>query len=78
MDKFEDFMVKDTKTGVCYWADKLLEEHVEKVLKKKAGKLKAEEEARLKTLSVKADTFTQEELKTIFEEEKILSPDTGN
>jgi len=71
-------MVKDTKTGVCYRADKLLEEHVEKVLKKKAGKLKAEEEARLKTLAVKADTFTQEELKTIFEEEKILSPDTGN
>lgn len=39
VDKFEDFMVKDVKNGVCYRADKLLEEHVEKVLKKKQGKL---------------------------------------
>ena len=39
VDKFEDFMVKDVKSGICYWADKLLEEHVDKVLKKKAGKI---------------------------------------
>ena len=78
VDKFEDFMVKDLKNGVCYRADKLLEEHVEKVLKKKQGKLSQDEENRLKTLAVKADTYTQGELKQIFEEEKIKSPDTGN
>jgi glycyl-tRNA synthetase len=29
VDKFEDLMVKDTKTGECYRADKLLEDFIE-------------------------------------------------
>lgn len=32
VDKFADFMVRDEKTGECFRADKLLEEHIEKVL----------------------------------------------
>lgn len=31
VDKFEDLMVKDSVTGECYRADKLLEEHIEKI-----------------------------------------------
>ena len=33
VDKFEDLMVKDTKTGECYRADKLLEDAIENMLK---------------------------------------------
>ena len=32
VDKFEDIMVKDVKTGECYRADKLLEEHLMNLL----------------------------------------------
>jgi glycyl-tRNA synthetase len=64
--KFEDFMVKDLKNGQCHRADKLLEDHVDKVLAKKAGKMKEDEENRLKTYKVKADTYNQEELTVIF------------
>lgn len=35
VEKFADFMVKDIKTGLCHRADKLIEEHVEKVISKK-------------------------------------------
>ena len=78
VDKFEDFMVKDVKNGQCHRADKLLEEHVDKVLAKKAGKLKEDEENKLKMYKIKADTYTQEELAEIFKEQKIKSPETGN
>jgi len=32
VDKFEDVMVKDVKTGECYRADKLLEEHLQTMM----------------------------------------------
>jgi glycyl-tRNA synthetase len=56
----------------------LLEEHVDKVLAKKAGKLSKEEESKLMTYKVKADTYNEVELAAIFKEQKIKSPDTGN
>ena len=35
VEKFADFMVKDLKSGQCHRADKLIEEHIEKLLAKK-------------------------------------------
>ena len=32
VDRFADFMVKDLKTGECFRADKLLAEHIERLL----------------------------------------------
>ena len=40
-------MVKDVKTGICYRADKLIEDHIEKVLVKDAKKLKPEDKEHL-------------------------------
>lgn len=32
VDKFTDFMVKDTENGECYRADKLLEDHIDHLI----------------------------------------------
>jgi hypothetical protein len=39
-------MVKDVKTGTCHRADKLIEEHIDKVIAKKKD-MNAEEKKRL-------------------------------
>lgn len=41
--KFADFMVTDVKAGNPYRADKLICEHIEKVILKKGAKMKPEE-----------------------------------
>lgn len=47
VDKFEDLMVKDPKTGECFRADKLLEDFIANLLKKeKVGALAARAPAR--------------------------------
>lgn len=78
VDKFDDFMVKDVKNGQCHRADKLLEDHCEKILAKKKAKLSEEEAAKLQLHITKADSYTLEEIAEIFKELKIKSPDTGN
>lgn len=78
VDKFEDFMVKDMQNGQCHRADKLLEDHCEKILSKKKGKLSEEEALKLHHHIAKADSYSQEEIAQIFKELKIKSPDTGN
>lgn len=78
VDKFEDFMVKDVKNGQCYRADKILEEHIDKVLAKKAKKMKEEEIKNMELIKAKADSYTQEELSNILKELKVKAPDTGN
>lgn len=44
--KFADFMVKDLKSGTCHRADKLIEEHIDKVITKKKD-MKPEEKKKL-------------------------------
>lgn len=46
VEKFADFMVKDTKTGQCHRADKLIDESIAKILLK-GKKLSEEEKAKL-------------------------------
>ena len=43
VDRFTDLMVKDVKTGECYRADKLLEDHIENLIKKDPGRADREE-----------------------------------
>mmetsp|Transcript_39638 Transcript_39638/g.39220 ORF Transcript_39638/g.39220 Transcript_39638/m.39220 type:complete len:409 (+) Transcript_39638:16-1242(+) len=78
VDKFEDFMVKDTKNGQCYRADKILEDHIDKVLQKKAKKMKQEEIEKLEKIKAQADSFSQTEIGEILKELKVKAPDTGN
>lgn len=55
VDKFEDLMVKDVKTGTPRRADKLINEWIAKVLPKKK---KPEEIADLQRLAIDVDNYT--------------------
>ena len=58
VDKFADFMIKDTKNGQCMRADKLIDEHIQKVLDKKGAKMKPEEKARLERIAIDCENYT--------------------
>ncbi|CAE7893594.1 GARS1, partial [Symbiodinium sp. KB8] len=60
VDKFADLMVKDTKTGECYRADKLLEDHIENLLKDKS--MLTSERDRLRKIAAQADAYSPAEL----------------
>jgi len=75
VDKFADFMVKDVKTGTCRRADKLIEEHIQKVLPKKK---KAEEIAELEKILIEVENYEAEQLDEVIEKLKIKDPETGN
>eukprot|EP00345_Euplotes_harpa_P010324 CAMPEP_0168347122 /NCGR_PEP_ID=MMETSP0213-20121227/18784_1 /TAXON_ID=151035 /ORGANISM="Euplotes harpa, Strain FSP1.4" /LENGTH=572 /DNA_ID=CAMNT_0008356115 /DNA_START=124 /DNA_END=1842 /DNA_ORIENTATION=+ len=78
VDKFEDLMVKDVKNGQCYRADKLLEEHIQKVLNKKRKKMKEAEIKNLEMICAQADSYSQEEMAKLLVDLGVKSPDTGN
>ena len=78
VDKFEDFMVKDVKNGQWYRADKLLEEHIQKVLNKKRMKMNQEEINKLESIKAQSDSYSQDELSKIMKDLHVKSPDTGN
>ncbi len=75
--KFADFMVKDVKTGICYRADKLIEDHVDKVLNKSKN-LKPEEKDNLNRIAADAGSYKVDQLNETIVNLKIKSPDTGN
>jgi glycyl-tRNA synthetase (class II) len=52
-------MVKDLKSGQCHRADKLIEEHVEKMIAKKKD-MKAEDKERLNKISYDAGAMGKE------------------
>lgn len=76
--KFADFMVKDVKNGNCYRADKLIGDHVEKLLTTKGGKMKPEEKARLQAIAADCENYSNEELDACIKNEKIRAPVTNN
>lgn len=53
--KFEDLMVKDTLTGSCYRADKLITDFIEAKLAKEKAKAPKEATAALESLLVRVD-----------------------
>ena len=79
VDKFEDLMVTDVKTGEFFRADHLLENYLEKFMKTDEY-LKLDEEKRqlVKYQLNAADTFDIPELTQIFNDYGIKSPTTGN
>jgi glycyl-tRNA synthetase len=70
-------MVKDLKTGTCHRADKLIEEHIDKILAKKKD-MKPEDKKKLTQIQDAAGSMKKEELTETIMELKIKAPDTGN
>ena len=70
-------MVKDLKSGQCHRADKLIEEHIEKVIAKKKD-MKQEERDRLNKIANDAGTYGKEQLNQAIKDLAIKAPDTGN
>lgn len=70
-------MVKDIKTGQCHRADKLIEDHIEKVLAKSKN-LKPEDKEKLNKYLIEAGNMKQLELDACIKELKIKAPDTSN
>ncbi len=58
MEKFADFMVKDLKNGQCHRADKLIEDHCEKLLAKKG--IKPEEKEKVERIMHEAGSMKPE------------------
>lgn len=75
VDKFEDLMVKDTKTGTPRRADKLIQEFIGK---KMAKVKKPEEREELLTLEADVENFTAEQIDDVIAKMNIKDPDTGN
>jgi glycyl-tRNA synthetase len=76
VDRFEDLMVKDVKTGECYRADKLLEDFIENLLA--ADKtLTSERREELRVIAAQADAYEPAQLHRLFGELGIKSPGSG-
>mmetsp|Transcript_47637 Transcript_47637/g.115996 ORF Transcript_47637/g.115996 Transcript_47637/m.115996 type:complete len:768 (+) Transcript_47637:60-2363(+) len=77
VDRFNDFMVKDTgKEELFYRADKLLEEELDKRMKLPA--CTPDEKVQYNKDLLAADSFSREELGAKLKEYGIKAPDTGN
>jgi glycyl-tRNA synthetase len=70
-------MVKDLKSGQCHRADKLIEEHVEKLVAKKKD-MKQDEKDRLLKISYDAGAYGKDQLNQAIKELNIKAPETGN
>lgn len=70
-------MVKDLKTGTCHRADKLIEDHIDKVIGKSKN-MKQEEKDKLIRIQADAGSMKVEQLNETIKELKIKAPDTGN
>lgn len=76
VDRFTDLMVKCTKSGECYRADKLLEDHVENFLDKNPN-LSAEEHEKHRLHATMAESYSPEEIHAVFQEYGIKAPGSG-
>lgn len=73
---FVDLMVKDTKTGECYRADKLLENAIEKLLENEETKEAERDE--LRRVAAQADAFSPAELHEQLQKFNVKAPATDN
>ncbi|RLN48055.1 hypothetical protein BBJ28_00011781 [Nothophytophthora sp. Chile5] len=76
VDRFTDLMVKCLKSGECYRADKLLEDHVENLLSKSTN-LSEEEQEKHRLHATMAESYSPEEIHAVFQEYGIKAPGTG-
>lgn len=70
-------MVKDVKSGQCHRADKLIEEHIEKVIAKKKD-MKQEDKDRLNKIAYDAGAYQKAQLDAVIKELNIKAPETNN
>lgn len=77
VDKFEDLMVKDVKSGECYRADKLLEDFIDNLLRTDKT-LTSDRRDELRKIAAQADAYEPNQLHALFQELKIKAPATGN
>eukprot|EP01091_Cochliopodium_minus_P003421 TRINITY_DN132_c0_g5_i1.p1 TRINITY_DN132_c0_g5~~TRINITY_DN132_c0_g5_i1.p1 ORF type:complete len:634 (+),score=219.84 TRINITY_DN132_c0_g5_i1:52-1953(+) len=77
VEKFTDFMVKDVKNGVCYRADKLLEEHLDNEIESNK-KITQEQIKEYEKVMAQVDDFSGEELGNMLKKYGVKSPETGN
>jgi len=77
VDRFSDFMVKDSKRPeLFYRADKLLEDHMEKLLQGKD--VTPEQATEYQTVLNMADAYDGKELAAVLQKYNVRSPETGN
>jgi len=77
VDRFSDFLVRDTADEKKFFrADKLLEDVMEEKLK--AAGITAEQVKEYTVVRNQADAYSKEELHEIFKKYDIRSPDSGN
>ena len=61
VDKFTDLMVKDVETGECYRADKILEDHIDKIIDENPTMPSAEQDKH-RLVQRQADAYTPTEI----------------
>jgi len=76
VERFADYMVKDTKTGECFRADHLIEAHLEKMLSDK--KVPEATKSEIQSLLPKIDGFSKEDMAATLHKYDMKSPLTGN
>lgn len=77
VDKFQDMMVKDSKTGECYRADHLLEETIEKIISTTKNLADDKKREMLHDLA-QADAVPPEELTRLLRKYDAKAPETNN
>merc|ERR1712180_10195 len=76
VDRFTDVMVRDVKTGDCYRADHLLENHLEKLLLNK--KLEQSKKEEMEKVLAQMDNFKKDDLWALIQKYEAKAPGTNN
>ncbi|KAJ0059603.1 hypothetical protein NL108_001992 [Boleophthalmus pectinirostris] len=76
VDKFADYMVKDSKTGECFRADHLLKAHLKKMMSDE--KCSVEKATEMDDVITQMDNYSQQDLADLFVKYNVKSPSTGN
>ena len=76
VDRFTDLMVKDTESGECFRADKLLEDAIDDLIDSSPDMLAEEREDHLR-VQRQADAYTPEEIDALLLKYNCLGPASG-
>ncbi|CAF4311876.1 unnamed protein product [Rotaria socialis] len=76
VDRFDDFMLKDTQTGECFRADHLIENHLEKLLEIK--EISDEKKSEMKRILPQIGNMNAAGLDQLVKQYHIKAPNTNN
>jgi len=76
VERFTDLMVKDTESGECFRADKLLEDAIDDLIETDTDMLAEEREDHLR-VQRQADAYTPEEIDALLLTYKCVGPSSG-